>query len=94
MPKRPANVPLTAVWTGGAEGGTWIDCRNIPNQTNLFLCTIYNDYDGEVIDSALFRIDGEQISLEELKSLIRFYDGHKIVLKDNRILKSIKKDKQ
>lgn len=49
VPARPANVPGSAEWAGGADGGAWIDCRwEAKEPATLYSCTTFNDNTGEV----------------------------------------------
>ena len=42
IPTRPGTVPLSAIWSGGADGGAWYDCSyKAGESTNL--CTIYSE---------------------------------------------------
>ena len=44
-PKRPASVPLSAVWVGGPDGGVWVEVKGIVNDKTID-CGIYNDQTG------------------------------------------------
>jgi hypothetical protein len=84
-PVRPTSVPETAIWSGGAEGGAWIDCQ-IGNERNANHCTVYNDQTGDVWKTGFFIIRGENraASREELK--YNGFDGDYIHLSDGRTL--------
>lgn len=45
-PKRHPAVPLSATWTGGIDGGEWVDCHKLAGDSPRFECTAYNDYTG------------------------------------------------
>lgn len=47
-PARPASVPATAVWAGGADGGAWLDCVALERTPNRYRCTAYEDHAGSV----------------------------------------------
>ena len=41
-PPRPSGVPRAAQWAGGADGGAWIRCREVPKlRPVVFDCEIY-----------------------------------------------------
>ena len=43
-PPRPANVPASAVWAGGVDGGAWIDCRfSFKEPFPGYTCKTFND---------------------------------------------------
>jgi hypothetical protein len=52
-PARPAGVPQSAVWAGGCDGGSFIDCAS-PTLSKTNPCTVYDDYTGEVFMSGTF----------------------------------------
>ncbi len=87
--KRPANVPSDAVWHGGADGGNWIQCLQIKDSTNIFFCNVYSDFTGDIIYKGLFKLEGKETSIDELKELLGFYSGDYINLKDNRVMKTV-----
>ncbi len=47
-PDRPENVPKSAFWQGGLDGGAWYQCSNTKKDLQYY-CTIYNDFTGEII---------------------------------------------
>jgi hypothetical protein len=81
---RPANVPASARWYGGQDGGNWIDCFAASDSANHFACTIYDDYQGSLIYKGMFALKGAHTAVSELKDLLAFYDGESIHLKDRR----------
>jgi hypothetical protein len=44
-PKRPTEVPASAVWAGGPDGGSWIDCKS-GSAKDVYECRIYGDPKG------------------------------------------------
>jgi len=46
-PKRPASVPVHAVWVGGLDGGVWVDVKGTVNDRTIE-CGIYNDQTGDL----------------------------------------------
>lgn len=53
-PKRPNNVPNSAAWAGGADGGIWICCNPAPQEGIAYNCVTYNDYTGEIESQGLY----------------------------------------
>lgn len=48
-PPRPAAVPPSAVWAGGADGGSWIDCRWTTKEPVIaYDCRVYDDPSGDL----------------------------------------------
>lgn len=46
-PQRPNGVPDSAVWGGGADGGSWLDCTPA-DRPQSYMCSIYWDTDGSL----------------------------------------------
>ena len=51
-PKKPENVPVSAVWIGGRDGGNWIELVYI--KYDAIRLRFYNDWDGHLILDAKF----------------------------------------
>ena len=61
-PDKPKNVPITAVWKGDCDGGSWIELVVIKKDKYRF--RIYRDWNGELILDADFEhIDCETFSI-------------------------------
>jgi len=45
LPERPTNVPESAVWGGGVDGGSWLVCKP-RKERYAYACEIYWDSDG------------------------------------------------
>ena len=45
LPERPTNVPESAVWGGGVDGGSWLVCK-LRKERSAYACEIYWDSDG------------------------------------------------
>lgn len=81
--KRPTNVPVSAVWKGGCDGGNWMELVDIKDDT--IRLRIYRDWNGELI------LDADFVS-ENCKNLhptvanwnkyIDYFDGTKIYSKN------------
>jgi hypothetical protein len=83
-PRRPANVPASAVPVEGA----FIDC-SIEKTSNANRCTVYKQGSGEVQVSGLFALSGagREASGAELRYVA--FDGSRIWLQDARTLQPI-----
>ncbi len=96
-PKRPQNVPLSAVWAGGVDGGNWYDCHP-EKSTATYFCIIYDEISGSVISKGEFLLrkldwDNEKkkskyIKLDKpvLKLFFSSYDGINIHLRGDDVL--------
>lgn len=81
VPEKPAAVPETAVWAGGVDGGSWIDCGHLA-EVDLHYCRIYYDYSGEIWIEGIFRSPpGVDLPLD-----FRHFNGTVIELKDGNLL--------
>ncbi len=85
-PKRPAGVPVNAVWAGGVDGGSFIFC-DIDRGWDVNTCSVYNDYTGEIMERGDFRLKAESRAAraEELKYAWANWGGS-IGLSDGRFL--------
>ena len=62
-PERPAKVPSSAFWSGGCDGGDWIEY--ISNENGKYRFRIYRDWDGVLKMDTYFRvINNSEIDLE------------------------------
>lgn len=83
--ERPSSVPVEAVWTGGAEGGSWIRC-SLAEAKGTYRCSIYSET-GTLLDEGLFALSRESfVSLEDLISSLNAYDGKHILLSGGKKL--------
>lgn len=53
-PERPESVPKTAIWSGGCDGGNWIELVEIKESKYRF--RIYLDWNGELLMDADFKL--------------------------------------
>lgn len=60
-PDKPRNVPLEAVWSGGCDGGDWIELVEI--KKNKYRFRIYQDWSGELKMDADFEFKNDKINL-------------------------------
>src|SRR5688572_9947712 len=97
-PARPANVPPTAVWAGGADGGAWIDCVALERAPYRYRCTTYDDHSGSmwaqgeyVLRAAQWHKDTKRVSFEpatQVPSNLQYssFDGEVISLAQPLVL--------
>jgi uncharacterized membrane protein len=82
-PKKLTNIPESAFWKGGIDGGNWFLIKRINVHKNMVAISIYNDQDGSLIMSKFFMLvcnQAKQITLTNLKEQINFFDGKKIYI--------------
>jgi hypothetical protein len=85
-PPRPANVPASAVWNGGQDGGVWIDCKA---DTEANLCTLFNEYSGVVIVTGRFQLRGVNRAATKPELDYHFTDFVRIYLRNGLVLERI-----
>ena len=76
---RPKSVPRYALWVGGADGGSYIDCHN-DRALNYNDCTIYNDSTGAVWATGHYIIKGQDRAASASELKYSFFDGHELYL--------------
>lgn len=73
-PERLSNIPQTAIWSGGPDGGFWFDFLIFEPENNHYRIKIYDDYSGELDFDATFEQRGDSIynfsSIDSLASTI------------------------
>lgn len=81
-PEKPNNVPKSAVWAGGCDGGNWIELVSIEKEKIRF--RIYRDWNGDLILDADFEYkDCNEFRLSESNwSEYVSYFGNAIELMD------------
>jgi hypothetical protein len=60
-PDKPKNVPTLAVWSGGCDGGDWIELVDIKEDKYRF--RIYQDWNGELKMDAYFEFKDNKTEL-------------------------------
>ena len=88
-PERLPSISDTAVWIGGPDGGSWIDC-SFDTERNTNWCTAWNDQNGEVMIRTLFVLQDTGEGAEEGKLQYAFFSGYHIELVDGRVLEPLK----
>ena len=89
QPERPKNVPKTAIWEGGTDGGTWIQCDST-NTDNIFYCKIFNDFDGTLLSEGKYKLDGISQPVDSIRKYLGVFTGSKIILRNKKFLILIK----
>lgn len=78
--QKPTNIPQTAFWAGGLDGGVWVNVDNKKSDT-LYHFTIYFE-NGDIWERGWF-IPECNIKERDLQNKIKFFDGTKIEYEDN-----------
>lgn len=74
--EKPANVPVSAIWKGGCDGGNWVELVDIRVDTIRF--RIYNQSIGDLMLDADFvpaNCDDLQLTKTNWNKYISFFDG-------------------
>ena len=80
--ERPANVPVSAIWKGGCDGGNWLELVDIKDDT--IRLRIYRDWNGELILDADFVSENCKdlhLTVANWNEYIDYFDGTKIYSK-------------
>jgi hypothetical protein len=85
-PQRPTNVPESAVWAGGIDGGGWVVCVSTSECNE---CTTYSET-GTIFGPRRFVLKGlkRPARLDELN--FEYVDGSNIGLSGNLVLVELK----
>jgi len=82
-PERPKNVPDSAQWVGGVDGGNWYRIKKVLS-ANTFEINVYNESSGELEIDTTFILNTDctfkSIDSITLAKSINGYDGEKILL--------------
>lgn len=82
-PDRFNGIPESAVWTGGSDGGSWIQIIQTLS-SNVYKIRIYNENTGEIEVDAPFLVDSmcHSFNIDSLKIItsLNGYDGKRIFL--------------
>ncbi len=90
------NVPDSAIWAGGVDGGNWFYCQEY-DEAYKYKCTVYNDYNGAILAVGDFLFRKKQWSKEKRDVIYfdvesrqeieySFFDGTTIFLKKDFVL--------
>jgi len=80
--EKPSNVPVSAVWKGGCDGGNWVELVDVKADT--IRLRIYRDWNGDLILDADFvseNCNNLQLTEENWNEFISYFDGKKIYSK-------------
>lgn len=80
--EKPANVPVSAVWKGGCDGGNWVELVDV--EADTIRLRIYRDWNGDLILDADFVSENcinLQLTKENWNEFISYFDGKKIYIK-------------
>lgn len=85
IPDRPKLAPETAVYQAASQ--VWIDVApaNDGNPKH-FICTFYGGDSANHVESFTFELEGEVTAVDDVRDMIKFYDGYDIYLKDYRVM--------
>lgn len=77
VPNRVGEVPETARWIGGCDGGHWFDIEEIQADSSKYRIAVYFDYNGELYVSEYFQFKCETRyrTSKELLDNILYYEG-------------------
>ena len=89
VPKRPSNVPESAIWVGGPDGGFFVFVKKHNDaDTRIYLAKVYYS-SGDIAYNGLMRLypDGSsEFDVEKKESYVG-WDGDKLYLSNNRHLR-------
>jgi len=83
-PVREISLPKDAFFVGNSESGNWFEIEEINNYKMTFKISIYSGRNGVRLSSKKYILacsKKNQVSIENLKNEIKFYDGKIIYLK-------------
>jgi hypothetical protein len=84
-PERPPSVPMTAVWSGGPDGGNWFDCDS-KRDSEYNRCTVYADVTGVVLESGRYQLRDEKRAAMKNELQYAYYSLGEINLRNNKLL--------
>jgi hypothetical protein len=84
-PNRPLPVPNAAVWAGGVDGGSFIEC-DIDTERNVNRCLVYDDHTGDVAGGGFFRLSDLNRAARRDELQYRFFDGDRIYVESGTLV--------
>jgi hypothetical protein len=84
-PPRPTLVPASALWAGGADGGSFIEC-DVDEKHNVNRCLVYNDSTGDLNDGGFFQLSSLHRAARPNELKFEGADGERIFLADGKSL--------
>jgi hypothetical protein len=87
--QRPPGVPVSAIWAGGPDGGSYIWC-DLDAARDVNTCTVWNDFTGGVVESGEYRLLRQRRAATKEELQFRWADrGGWIGLMDGKILDNL-----
>lgn len=81
IPKKPVDVPESAFWKGGLDGGYWFDLLNLNVNQRQAEIAIYDDYYGKLVIQKKFNLFcATKFDFSQLADYIDFFNGIQIGL--------------
>jgi len=77
QPKKLANIPDSAFWKGGVDGGNWFLIKPVSSE-NLVAISVYNDNDGSLTKTITFALickEDKPAQTGDLAKQINCFDG-------------------
>lgn len=77
VPDRVGEIPGTARWIGGCDGGHWFNIEEIQAENNRYRIAVYFDYNGELYVNEYFQLKCKKRynTSKELLDDILYYEG-------------------
>lgn len=89
VPERPSNVPESAIWIGGPDGGVFVFVKKHNDvDAKIYLAKVYY-VSGDIAYNGLMRLypdDSSEFDVEKKESFVG-WDGDKLYLSNNRHLR-------
>ena len=85
---RPQQVPASANWVGGVNGGVWIEC-SIDDRNKVNYCKIYNENTGSIEAEGAFVLKGTQKAASRDELYFNSFDGYVIRMENGKVLEPI-----
>jgi len=83
-PVKLNNIPTSAFWVGGCDGGLWYELLN--RKDSIYTFKIYNDFNGQIVSEGDFRTSGkcyEDLKNQKIQDLITHSTVDKIYVITN-----------
>jgi hypothetical protein len=77
VPDRIGEIPATARWIGGCDGGHWFNIEEMQPESNKYRVAVYFDYNGKLYVNEYFQLKCKKRynSYKELLDDILYYEG-------------------
>jgi hypothetical protein len=85
-PERPPNVPASALWAGGPDGGVFFVIQKRGGKSGAYDASIYHDRSGDLLYSGPLTLGGSPGPEPDLSKpeLFQGWDGERLLLTDGR----------